>query len=185
MDHRVIDRIRDANVQVHKREAAIYDAVHPEIFGYWEQRRINRDLDCIASLVPEDAGSAVLDVGCGTGNLTLKYLARGYKVTACDLSPDMMAVLRARMPRSLASRAELIVDSAERVLSSGSGRRWDVISFSSVLHHLADYRSVLCQALKSLQRRGHHLCLSRATPARSGDEARKAACHRESFGHDR
>jgi SAM-dependent methyltransferase len=39
-------------------------------------------------------GRKLLDVGCGTGKSFLPMVARGYEVTACDLSPEM--VLRAR-----------------------------------------------------------------------------------------
>ncbi|MEA2250032.1 MAG: hypothetical protein QOG70_274 [Solirubrobacteraceae bacterium] len=39
-------------------------------------------------------GRRLLDVGCGTGKSFLPMVARGYQVTACDLSPEM--VLRAQ-----------------------------------------------------------------------------------------
>lgn len=40
------------------------------------------------------AGDRLLDVGCGTGNSFLPFLARGYRVTACDISPRMLARAR-------------------------------------------------------------------------------------------
>jgi SAM-dependent methyltransferase len=42
------------------------------------------------------AGHRLLDVGCGTGNSFLPFLARGYRVTACDISPRMLARARAK-----------------------------------------------------------------------------------------
>jgi SAM-dependent methyltransferase len=36
------------------------------------------------------AGRRVLDIGCGTGNSFAPLLARGYEVSACDLSPEMV-----------------------------------------------------------------------------------------------
>lgn len=35
---------------------------------------------------------SVLDLGCGTGSLTVKLAQRGYKMTGVDLSEDMLAV---------------------------------------------------------------------------------------------
>jgi SAM-dependent methyltransferase len=42
------------------------------------------------------AGHRLLDVGCGTGNSFLPFLARGYRVTACDVSPRMLARARGK-----------------------------------------------------------------------------------------
>lgn len=40
-------------------------------------------------------GRDVLDAACGTGRSTVPLVARGYAVTACDLSPGMLARARA------------------------------------------------------------------------------------------
>lgn len=41
-------------------------------------------------------GEPALDVGCGTGRLLLDYLAEGIEVDGVDVSPDMLAVCRAK-----------------------------------------------------------------------------------------
>lgn len=41
-------------------------------------------------------GRRALDVACGTGKSTLPLVERGYDVTACDLSPSMLAQARAK-----------------------------------------------------------------------------------------
>ncbi|MGE5282518.1 MAG: class I SAM-dependent methyltransferase [Chloroflexota bacterium] len=40
------------------------------------------------------SGRRLLDVGCGTGKSFLEMLPRGWQVTACDLSPAMVAIAR-------------------------------------------------------------------------------------------
>jgi SAM-dependent methyltransferase len=37
------------------------------------------------------AGGSILEVGCGTGRITRQLAARGYRVTAVDESPEMLA----------------------------------------------------------------------------------------------
>src|ERR671925_551448 len=41
-------------------------------------------------------GARLLDVACGTGKSFLPFLARGYTVTACDVSPAMVEIARGR-----------------------------------------------------------------------------------------
>lgn len=41
-------------------------------------------------------GRRLLDVGCGTGKSFLPMLERGWEVTACDISPSMLGLARAK-----------------------------------------------------------------------------------------
>ena len=50
------------------------------------------------------AGQTVLDAACGTGRSTRPLIERGYAVTACDLSPGMLA----RAHAALGGGAELL-----------------------------------------------------------------------------
>lgn len=56
-------------------------------------------------------GHRLLDVGCGTGKSFLPMLERGWEVTACDISPAMLELARAKagdtVPLSVADMREL------------------------------------------------------------------------------
>lgn len=148
----IAEKIRRSNIDIHDREAAIYDSVHPEVLGSFEQRKIVMDLDLIASVIPTDSGIRVLDIGCGTGNLTLKYVNRGYRVKAVDISPEMIAMLQSKINPADLSFVELVVGDAEDVVADAQTYgTWGIISFGSVLHHLPDYRFVLDHALRQLR----------------------------------
>src|SRR2546421_6653053 len=43
-------------------------------------------------------GDRVLDAGCGPGRFTLELLRLGAQVTALDISPGQLELLRARVP---------------------------------------------------------------------------------------
>jgi SAM-dependent methyltransferase len=47
----------------------------------------------------ERYGQPALDVACGTGRLLLPYLRAGLDVDGCDISPDMLALCRAKAER--------------------------------------------------------------------------------------
>lgn len=49
-------------------------------------------------------GPETLDLGCGTGNLTLRLAVRGLHVTGLDLSPEMLDVARQRAAEHSAVR---------------------------------------------------------------------------------
>jgi SAM-dependent methyltransferase len=51
------------------------------------------------------AGRRLLDVGCGTGKSFIPMLERGWEVTACDISPAMVELARAKV----GERAQLSV----------------------------------------------------------------------------
>jgi SAM-dependent methyltransferase len=61
-------------------------------------------------------GKRVLDVGCGTGKSFLPMLARGYEVTACDISPSMVEAALAKVEPG---EAEVIVADMRRLPALG------------------------------------------------------------------
>ena len=133
-------QIHQANVEVHRNEAKFYEALHPEVYSRKEQKRITQNLTTLTRQIANNQKNA-LDVGAGTGNLTGKMLALGYKVVATDISPEMCQILRrkfsAYMPNQLT-----VVNSPVEDLTFSEGK-FDLIAGYSVLHHLPEYVSVL------------------------------------------
>jgi ubiquinone/menaquinone biosynthesis C-methylase UbiE len=81
-------------------------------------------------------GEAVLDLGCGTGQVTLPLASRGAEVLAVDVSPAMADQLRAEAQRrSLSSIVTATVPIEKLALPPGS---FDLIVSSYALHHLRD-----------------------------------------------
>ncbi|MEA2280273.1 MAG: hypothetical protein QOK21_880 [Solirubrobacteraceae bacterium] len=52
-------------------------------------------------------GRRLLDVACGTGKSYEPFLARGYTVTACDISPRMLEHARVRRPGARLAEADM------------------------------------------------------------------------------
>ena len=77
-----------------------YEAIAPyydELTSAYDYERWLDALECLA-LDHGLSGRRLLDVGCGTGKSFVPLAARGYEVTACDLSPAMVARARAKAP---------------------------------------------------------------------------------------
>jgi 2-polyprenyl-3-methyl-5-hydroxy-6-metoxy-1,4-benzoquinol methylase len=89
-----------------------------------------RELRVIRRYVPP--GSHVLDYGCGSGRTTLDHLARGCRVTAYDLSQEMLALAEERA-RRLGHGGEFTADAATL-----AGRRWPLVTCIGVLDYYVD-----------------------------------------------
>jgi ubiquinone/menaquinone biosynthesis C-methylase UbiE len=127
------DQIISANVAFYREIAEKYDHYESCASEEFYQRMLSDDLDKMQALLPS-TNVRCLDCGGGSGNLTLKMLERGWKVTVVDVSPDMLEVSKAKI-KANGYTAEFVNDSIENFLSWNHDL-FTVISFSSVLHHL-------------------------------------------------
>jgi SAM-dependent methyltransferase len=78
---------------------ATYEALAPAYDQMTADYAYDRWLSALERLALEHGltGKRVLDVACGTGKSFLPLLERGYDVSACDLSPGMVAIARTRL----------------------------------------------------------------------------------------
>src|SRR5437763_2147129 len=78
---------------------AAYEGLAPFYDRFTASYAHERWLDALERLAIEHglSGRQLLDVACGTGKSFLPMLARGYEVTACDLSPAMVDVAREKV----------------------------------------------------------------------------------------
>ena len=67
----------------------------------WDQELVKDEtvINTILDNALVEQGKDVLDVACGTGVLFEDYLKRGVKVTAVDISPEMVKVARNKFPQ--------------------------------------------------------------------------------------
>ncbi|MGH9732376.1 MAG: class I SAM-dependent methyltransferase [Candidatus Acidiferrales bacterium] len=143
----------EANVQFYREIAAKYDRYETCVSDPGLQQLLIRDLDRIAILLGKRDGSIeCLDCGGGSGNLSLKMLKRGWSVTVVDISADMLAILETKVKHE-GYAPRLINESVTSFLST-TEEKYDVVTFSSVLHHLYSYLPVVVQATDHLKREG-------------------------------
>ena len=150
MDEKVREKILWENIKLGKIEHKIYRQIHTEIYNFYEQRRIQKEVDFILRLFSNKKDLTCLDVGCGTGNLTLKFLERGFTVTGVDISRDMLNILKSYIIdlKFNAKKVTLITSDADNFIENSvrDNKKYDVVSFSSILHHLPDYLNTIKNA---------------------------------------
>lgn len=127
------------------RDARWFDAlVHDGgAFDPFTERGWRTLATAFEAMVPAPAGARLLDVGCGTGSSRTIYARAGRYV---GLDHSFAAVRHARS-----------VHGSERWVGGDAlqlpfaDRSFDVVAFSSVLHHIADRTAALREALRVLR----------------------------------
>lgn len=92
----------------------------------------------LVSRLPQDGGH-VLDVATGTGLVALELVARGFRVTGLDRSPEMLAVARARF----GSQVELVEGTAESLPFADAS--FDHLTFTYLLRYVEDPGATLAE----------------------------------------
>jgi ubiquinone/menaquinone biosynthesis C-methylase UbiE len=136
--------------RVRERERAFYDehasgldaaALEPRPPDAYEQ--------AILSALGDVEGAAVLDAGCGEGDLTLELLRRGARVTALDVSPGMLGVTRARVELFRPGAEARFVAAPVEATGLADGE-FDRVAGKWVLHH-ADVSSAARELARVLR----------------------------------
>jgi SAM-dependent methyltransferase len=106
------------------------------------QRRAKKRAARIIAAAGLAPGVSALELGCGTGMFTHIFQATGAKITANDISPDLIALARQQNPDAtfLLAPFEDLDESA----------KYDAIIGSSVLHHL-DVEAALAKCARLLK----------------------------------
>jgi len=91
---------------------------YDELAGHYDAFTADHDHERWISALLELAeahglsGRRLLDVGCGTGKSFVPFLDRGWDVTGCDLSPEMLAIAATRIGHGASERL-LVADMRE------------------------------------------------------------------------
>lgn len=120
-----------------KWDANLYDQKHAFV---WEKARALVDL-----LAPQQ-GERILDLGCGTAQLTSEIAARGAQVVGVDRSSEMIEEARKKFP---ALRFE--VCDARALLFQ---EEFDAVFSNAVLHWIPDAQPVIVGIARALKPNG-------------------------------
>jgi magnesium-protoporphyrin O-methyltransferase len=104
----------------------------------------------LLSYLPLDLrGVRILDAGCGTGALAVEAARRGASVVAVDLSPQLVAVARERLPEGL----DVSFRSGD-MLDPALGKFDFVVAMDSIIHYRANDMLNIISGLSAMATRG-------------------------------
>lgn len=143
-------------------------ALKDEIRDYWSGRaasfdqqvghgiKSDRELTAFQALMREAFGEApldVLDLACGTGEITRALLSLGHRVTAIDFSEEMLALARAKHGKS----ARILPGDAERLLDEDAS--YDALATRHLVWTLTDPEAAFAEWHRVLRPGGRLLVI--------------------------
>jgi len=125
-----------------------------------EPRRVKVADDVAAAILAEgvlNSDTDVLDLGCGTGLLTLRIQPHVRSITGADTSSGMLEVLQGKIRESGLGNVSTICLNLES--DALPDQRFHAIVSSMTLHHVKDPGALIAR-LYSLLIPGGHLCIA-------------------------
>jgi ubiquinone/menaquinone biosynthesis C-methylase UbiE len=146
-------RVAEANRCFYSQMAALYDATETCVRSKRHQAMLEADLDRILEICGKPKEEIkVLDACGGSGNVSLKLLRRGIQPVLADISPELVEIFRKKC-ESNAFKPETVCKEIGAYLAE-EGELFDLIIFSSALHHLENIKPVLALAFHRLEPEG-------------------------------
>ena len=102
--------------------ATLYDSRHDYVARYGA---------ALLEWLSPQPGEAILDLGCGTGDLSVRIAQAGAEVWGVDADPAMLAQARAKFP-------DLRFLQADAMALPDFGRTFDAVFSNAVLHWIPD-----------------------------------------------
>jgi 2-polyprenyl-3-methyl-5-hydroxy-6-metoxy-1,4-benzoquinol methylase len=114
--------------------------------------------DLIAEWLPA-APASILEVGTGTGFLSLEMARAGHRVVALDADEKAIAVATATLHSDPSIRVAVTCELGDVVQWNAPPESFDVVVVSRALHHVADPAAALANVRRWLRPGGRLICL--------------------------
>ena len=139
-----LDEFSRRDIAFHRETAAAYDEEVTREFAVYHQRILEPFLDRVAR---ERPGGKALDLGCGTGVVTVLLARRGLEVVGVDHSREMLELGRRKL---VAEGLDATLETGDvRALRFGDGE-FDCVTIQGLLHHLEELEPCLREATRVL-----------------------------------
>jgi SAM-dependent methyltransferase len=140
----------DANRRFYAVAGEEYDRLEEIVASRKAQEQLREILTTAVSMAPKP--TRALDACGGSGNASVMLHSLGVEPLTVDVSPEMLAIYE-RKAAAVGVEAHTHVQDIGAFLEDDP-REWDLIVFSSALHHLDDYVGIMELAVARLAPRG-------------------------------
>lgn len=126
--------------------------------------RLDEAYDCLTSNIKE--GQEVLDVGCGTGALTLRAARKGARVKGIDVNPQMLEIAKKRIAEAGLDGKVTLHELGIAELGNENSQKYDVVMSGLCFSELSEDELIytLKEAMRLLKPGGQLLIADEVTP---------------------
>lgn len=157
-------RVAEANRLFYREVARLYDSTETCITSPRFQNQLRESLKEILGLISKPAQEvSALDACGGTGNVALNLARLGVPAELSDISSEQLAIYHEKCAAAGLEPRTFQGEISQFLRSNPA--KYDLIVFSSALHHLQDYTYVLSLAFDALAPGGLIFTLYDPTPA--------------------
>ncbi len=132
------------NQEIFEKIAATYDSEERQKVNEQIVKEINKNLEAV------DSKGTLLDFGCGTGEIGLKFLEQFTNVLFLDASKNMLAIVEAKLAALSSKKGQTLLADGR----SGDSELADCIIVSQVLLHIVDTEEILRHLARMLKEQG-------------------------------
>lgn len=136
------------DIEFHRQTAARYDDDVTRAYSVYHRYLLEPYLDRLQAELP--APRRALDLGCGTGVVSLALARRGFDVTGIDHSEDMLSIARQKASRSGAGERCRFLRGDVRALPFADSE-FDCVTCQGLLHHLDAVEACLRELVRVLR----------------------------------
>lgn len=142
------DEFSQKDVEYHRVTAGSYDRDVTNALAVYHRYLLHPFLDRISFEI--GSRPKALDLGCGTGAVTLALAERGFDVVGVDHSAEMLAFADEKLRQSAVSGSYRLLTGDVRSVPVETGR-FDCVTCQGLLHHLEDERPCLRELARALR----------------------------------
>lgn len=149
-------QVAAANRAHYAAHALRYEETETCVVSPQKQEMLERDLEAIVTMLRAKGNRRLvaLDACGGSGNVAVKLLARGVDVVLCDISAELIELFESKCRNLGLSSYDTACEDVATFLAE-SQQQFDLVVFSSALHHLEDYSAVLQLVIPCLKHGGY------------------------------
>lgn len=117
----------------------------------------NNKLVVLEKVINDTRASAVLDLGCGSGNFELTFAKTLKQITALDYNDEAISFLRGKLKAKRIKNVKLVVSDLKTLPPSTKVGKFDLIIMIDVIEHLKmkDAENLVSNFKKYLNKDGH------------------------------